>query len=96
MNQTALRDRRQRVLEKIERERLELVEHAWALNAAVAPLDRVRQGFSHFTGHPLLWLVSAGFTIFSVGPSRMFKTFLSAWNMWQIFRFLKNRGLGRR
>jgi hypothetical protein len=94
-NRVPLPERRLWLRERIEQERVALFEQAQLLRAAAMPLERVRQGFLHFSGHPLLWLASAGFTVFSVGPRRMLKTFFSAWNAWQIFRLLKKHGLGR-
>jgi hypothetical protein len=92
-NMMATADRRQRVLLRIGQERLELVEQARSVISAFNPIRKVQSGVSHIADHPLLWLVSAGLVVFSIGPNRLVRTLLSAWNVWQLMRFFKKRGI---
>lgn len=86
-------DRKHDVLKRIQQQRVELITEVHLLMRALNPILRLRRGIVSIVDHPLLWLVSAGIIVFSIGPNRLVRTFLSAWNIWQIARFFKKRGI---
>jgi len=86
-------DRKQDILRRIERERLELSAEAQVLMRALNPILTLRRGVRGITDHPLLWMISAGLVTFSIGPSRLVRVLLSAWHALQVFRFFKRRGI---
>jgi hypothetical protein len=88
-----LSERKYGVLKKIQEQRLESIVEAQLFMHALKPFFKLRRGVVSLVDHPLLWLVSAGLIVFTIGPNRVMRGFLSVWNLWQIVRFFKRRGI---
>ncbi|HKQ30917.1 MAG TPA: hypothetical protein VJS66_06510 [Burkholderiales bacterium] len=89
-------DRKHDVLQRIQGQRLELTAEARLLWRALNPILTLRRGVLAIVDHPLLWMLSTGLVVFSVGPNRIVRILLSVWHALQIARFFKKRGVWSR